>query len=115
MRKLRQRGGDLLEDVGFIGLGAYAASRPGGNTTSGFLGNLFSAGLYVLLAIVGIVIVFFLVAMVFGKRQHYKDFGVAFADDAPVPSTVVSELQPVGPTKTVDSKVMTPAGNVIVY
>jgi hypothetical protein len=94
MRK--QRGGNLFE-------------------TPGLVGNLFSAVLYILAAIVGVIVIFFLVAMMFGKRQNYKDYGVAFADDAPVPSKVEGDLQPVGPTKGGDNKVMTPAGNVLVY
>ena len=115
MRKYPQKGGDMLENLGFLGLGAYAASRPGGSTVSGFLGNLFTTGLYILAAIVGVFLVFVLIALMFGTRQTYKDFGVAFADDAPVPSDVKGELQPVGPTKSGDNKVLTPAGNVIVY
>jgi hypothetical protein len=116
MRKIRQRGGDnFLEDAGLIGLGAYAASRPGGTTTSGFIGNLVSAVMYIAAAVVGVIVIFFLIALIFGKRQHYKDYGVAFAEDVPVPSTVMGELQPVGPTKAGNDRVLTPAGNVIVY
>jgi hypothetical protein len=70
---------------------------------------------YGVVFVVAGVLTWLLVTTFLAPRQHYKDFGVAFADDAPVPSTVMGELQPVGPTKAGNDKVITPAGNVIVY
>lgn len=90
------KGGDgLFEDAALIGMGAYAARQPGGDTFSGLVWNVAKIGLYILAAI----IVFFLLVIMIGwlanKKQHFT--------------------LPEKPSEEGDKTLTTPAGNVIVY
>ena len=96
MPRRRMKGGDgLFEDAALIGMGAYAARQPGGDSLGGLMANVFKIGLYLLAAIVGIILLVLLIGWLTSKKQHF---------------TV-----PEKPSKEGDEKLMTPAGNVIVY
>ena len=116
-RHRKQRGGDdsLLGDAALIGLGAYAANQPGGNTVTGLFSNLGRIALYVVGGFVALFVVLIVFSILFGKKQKFTDFAVAYAPDAAPPTDVVGGLQPAGPTEKGNERVTTPAGNVIVY
>ena len=117
-RHRKQRGGDesLLGDAALIGLGAYAAYQPGGNTVSGLFANLGRIALYVVGGFIAFFAIVLILSLIFGNnKQKFTDFAVAFSPDAAPPTDVVGGLQPAGPTEKGNERVTTPAGNVIVY
>ena len=91
------KGGDdsLFQDAALIGMGAYAARQPGGDSLGGLIANVFKIGLYLLAAIVGIVLLVIMIGWLTNKKQHFT--------------------LPEKPSEEGDKTLTTPAGNVIVY
>ena len=93
------RGGDgaesLVEDAALIGTGAYLARQNPNTSTLGIVGIAAKYALYVFLGFVAFILILFLFAWAFGKKEHFD--------------------VPTEPSEKGDKEASTKAGNTIIY